>query len=181
VLEAHLPTLGGWRYRDEEIHLWTFLVTSLPDGTLGVAYHAALRASGGTGTYTWSLARGAFPPGLTLKSAGTISGIPTTAGTFAFTVSVSDPVTLSLSITILAAPAVATTSATPAPALVSNTPPPATASTTLAATGSEVSNLVTAPGQQRQNMSSRHPGTKGGMVRTQLNGLITAGDTTFGR
>ena len=126
----------------------SILVASLPDGTVGVAYQATLSASGGTGTYTWSVASGSLPPGLTLSGGGTISGTPTTTGTFAFIVSVSDPVTQPLSITILPASAVATAKApseasTPAPALVSSAPPPATSSPTLAVTGSDVDRLVT--------------------------------------
>ena len=126
----------------------SIFVASLPDGTVGVAYQATLSASGGTGTYTWSVASGSLPPGLTLSGGGTISGTPTTTGTFAFIVSVSDPVTQPLSITILPASAVATAKApseasTPAPALVSSAPPPATSSPTLAVTGSDVDRLVT--------------------------------------
>jgi len=41
-------------------------------------------AAGGSGTYTYTLTNGALPPGLTLAGNGTISGVPTTLGSFSF-------------------------------------------------------------------------------------------------
>ena len=68
---------------------------SPPDGTVGVAYSHYLVASGGIGPpYTFTQVGGILPPGLTLTSSGTdaglISGTPTAAGRFEFTVDVSD-------------------------------------------------------------------------------------------
>lgn len=57
----------------------------LPSGTRAVAYSVALVATGGTPPYTWSLVSGTLPAGLSLSSAGVLSGIPTTAGTSNFT------------------------------------------------------------------------------------------------
>jgi hypothetical protein len=64
--------------------------TPLAGATLSGAYSAALSASGGVTPYTWSLASGSLPPGLTLSSSGTISGTPTSTGAFPFTVQVTD-------------------------------------------------------------------------------------------
>ncbi|MGH3117908.1 MAG: Ig domain-containing protein [Gaiellales bacterium] len=48
-------------------------------------------ASGGVQPYTWSVVTGELPPGLELpRRENTISGTPTTAGTFTFTVRVTD-------------------------------------------------------------------------------------------
>jgi hypothetical protein len=64
--------------------------TSLPGGTVGLVYPATtLQATGGDGSYTWSVTGGALPAGLTLSSGGVLSGTPTTAGTSSFTVQVS--------------------------------------------------------------------------------------------
>ena len=64
--------------------------TSLPDGVVGSAYSATLQATGGNGSYTWSILSGSLPDGLSLSSMGEISGTLTTVGTFSFTVEVTD-------------------------------------------------------------------------------------------
>jgi len=71
---------------------------------VGAAYTATLAAAGGTPPYTWSIASGALPAGLTLTAAtGVISGTPTATGTASFTVKVtagSQSVTKALSVTV---------------------------------------------------------------------------------
>ncbi|HKV25419.1 MAG TPA: DUF4082 domain-containing protein, partial [Candidatus Acidoferrum sp.] len=64
--------------------------TALPNGTVSVAYTQALSATGGTSPYSWSLASGSLPSGLSLASSGTISGTPTTAANSSFSVQVRD-------------------------------------------------------------------------------------------
>jgi len=69
------------------------LALTCPSGTaqVGVAYSSALVASGGVAPYTFSIAIGALPPGLSLNSStGAVSGTPTTAGTYNFTAQVVD-------------------------------------------------------------------------------------------
>src|SRR5262249_10843973 len=66
----------------------TITTTALPGARVGVAYSATLTATGGTPPYTWSIASGTLPAGLTLTSAGVISGTPTAIGTSSFTVKV---------------------------------------------------------------------------------------------
>jgi hypothetical protein len=56
---------------------------------VGVPFDATLAATGGFGTYTWSVPTGAVPPGLELVD-GAITGTPTAAGNYAFIASVTD-------------------------------------------------------------------------------------------
>jgi hypothetical protein len=64
--------------------------SSLPSGTQSVAYSQTLTATGGIGSYSWSLSSGTLPTGLTLTNGGLISGTPTAFGTNSFTVQVTD-------------------------------------------------------------------------------------------
>jgi hypothetical protein len=68
----------------------TITTTTLPDGTIDSGYSAALSATGGVVPYTWSLAAGQLPAGLTLDAnSGVISGTPSgPAGTSTFDVRV---------------------------------------------------------------------------------------------
>jgi hypothetical protein len=60
-------------------------------GQVNVAYDSSLVAAGGVPPYTFAIANGSLPPGLTLNtSTGAITGTPTTAGTFNFTAQVVD-------------------------------------------------------------------------------------------
>jgi len=80
----------------------TITTASLPNGTVGTAYSQTLAATGDT-PITWSLESGTLPTGLTLATSGTISGTPSTANTFTFTVKATNnagSITKSLSITI---------------------------------------------------------------------------------
>jgi hypothetical protein len=64
---------------------------SLPDAALGTRYAARLAAAGGTSPYTWAVASGSLPPGVSLDpSAGTLSGPPAVTGTFTVTVRATD-------------------------------------------------------------------------------------------
>lgn len=69
----------------------TISTTSLPNGTVGIAYNQNLTATGGTGNYAWSVTAGSLPGGIVLSSAGVISGTPATQGNSSFTVQLSDP------------------------------------------------------------------------------------------
>ena len=60
-------------------------------GTQGAIYSSGIVASGGSGTYTFTLASGALPTGVTLNAVtGVISGTPSVSGTFSYTVKVTD-------------------------------------------------------------------------------------------
>ncbi|WP_371108270.1 putative Ig domain-containing protein [Rhizobium sp. RCC_161_2] len=64
--------------------------SSLPAGTVATAYSQTVTASGGTSPYSYGVTAGALPPGLTLSSTGALSGTPTAAGTFNFTIAATD-------------------------------------------------------------------------------------------
>ena len=83
-------------------YVWTFTTIAVADttaptittastlsaGKVGTAYNLQLEATGGTPPYSWSVSAGGLPAGLSLSTAGVLSGTPTTAGTFSFTVQV---------------------------------------------------------------------------------------------
>jgi arabinan endo-1,5-alpha-L-arabinosidase len=83
--------------------------SSLAAATVGTAYSASLAASGGSGTgYSWTVSSGSLPSGLSLAASGSISGTPSTAGTFDFIAQVTDSAshtaTADLSIAVASAP-----------------------------------------------------------------------------
>jgi hypothetical protein len=87
--------------------------TSLPNGIVGTAYNQTLTATGGAGTLAFTVSVGTLPAGLTLSSAGAITGTPTAVGMSSFTVKVADSsiggpqsATKALSITVNQAPAI---------------------------------------------------------------------------
>jgi len=73
--------------------------TSLLAGIYGIPYSSTLLATGGNVPYTWSISSGALPTGLSLTTAGVITGTPTALGTSAFVVKVTDSSTIQLNAT----------------------------------------------------------------------------------
>jgi hypothetical protein len=62
-----------------------------PRAEVGIRLTTTPTATGGTGTYAWSISSGALPAGVALNpTKGTISGTPQTAGRFAFDLSAAD-------------------------------------------------------------------------------------------
>src|SRR5207237_808903 len=112
-------TLGGSGSKSYTVTInpaVTVTTPSLPGGTQGSAYSQAISATGGTGSMAFTST--ATPPtGPTLSSVGVLSGTPTTAGTFTFSVNATDsasptPNTGSQSYTVTINPAVAITTPT---------------------------------------------------------------------
>lgn len=69
----------------------SIVTTSLPNAPTGQAYQHKLTAKGGVAFYDWRVTGGALPAGLTLdRFTGTLSGTPSTTGTYAFTVELRD-------------------------------------------------------------------------------------------
>ena len=65
--------------------------TALPAAVAGQTYSVTFAATGGVGPYTWTVATGStLPAGLTLTAGGVLSGTPTTAGSYAFSITVTD-------------------------------------------------------------------------------------------
>lgn len=98
---------------------------TLPGGSVGTPYSQIVSGSGGTSPYTFAVSSGALPTNLVLNGAtGAITGTPTTAGTFTFTITATDAVGCSGSrlytVTIASA-------GCPAITLAPTTLPPATA------------------------------------------------------
>jgi parallel beta-helix repeat protein len=93
---------GGYASRFQEFSIFT---AELPDGRENKAYEARLEACAGAEPYTWAITNGSLPDGLGLDTnSGNISGTPTRAGVFDFTVTATDAAqiaaTAELSITI---------------------------------------------------------------------------------
>jgi Metallo-peptidase family M12B Reprolysin-like len=81
-------SLGRYTIRvTDEIQPFTAPATVTPGATVGVPYSTRLTAVGGTAPFAWSTSE-APSPGLTLADDGTVSGMPTTAGTTSSTVQV---------------------------------------------------------------------------------------------
>lgn len=68
--------------------------TTMPTGFTGLTYAGTIQAVGGTGPYTWSLASGNLPTGLSLDGSTSttlgFTGTPSTTGTSNFTIQVQD-------------------------------------------------------------------------------------------
>src|ERR1017187_3709252 len=86
-------SLGAFFDLKCEIKIGPPLTLTCPKSTgqVGVAYASSLVAKGGVKPYTFSIIAGSLPAGLTLNpTTGTITGTPTTPGTFNFTAQVVD-------------------------------------------------------------------------------------------
>lgn len=80
-----------WRSFVIEAALTISTETPLPDAEEDIAMDSVTFAvTGGIAPYTWAVASGTLPPGLTLSSGGVLSGTPTTVGTSTFTVEAED-------------------------------------------------------------------------------------------
>ena len=103
-----------------------FTGTTLPNATAGSPYSSTIQAGGGAAPYTFvapssPIVPYPLPDGLTLSTAGTLSGTPTTAGNYTFAVTVTDnnksQATATFSLTVLPPLAIVTASPLPAAAV----------------------------------------------------------------
>jgi large repetitive protein len=122
-------TMTGFNSAGEEIVSANFCFGSVeipvltisgapPSGTVAIAYATLLTSNGPAAAFV--VQSGALPPGLTMNSAGAISGTPTQAGVYNFTVlvgaelgGIAQTATAPFSITINAAPVAATNVSVP--------------------------------------------------------------------
>ena len=70
--------------------LLSITTASLAQAIQNAAYSASIAISGGVAPYVFSVVSGSLPPGITLNSAGALSGSPTSSGLFSFTTQVAD-------------------------------------------------------------------------------------------
>ena len=64
--------------------------STLPNGQVGTMYSSSIASTGGLGTVLFVVSFGTLPPGLTLSAQGALSGTPTSASSFAFTIAAVD-------------------------------------------------------------------------------------------
>jgi hypothetical protein len=110
-----------------------------PAGAVGVAYSAQLGTAGGTAPYTYSSPSG-LPNGVSLNSAGLLSGTPTANGTYTITYSVKDSTTSSAGGSYTQPQSVTfVVSSVPTVSAVSPTTGPVTGGTSVTITGTNLS------------------------------------------
>jgi sugar lactone lactonase YvrE len=68
----------------------TLSPASMPAGTVGSSYRQTVTASGGKAPYRYTISSGTLPSGLSLTTAGVLSGLPVANGTFGFTIKATD-------------------------------------------------------------------------------------------
>ena len=93
VVGADSATVGGnllqgsaYVFASPDCPTITLDPANLRDGVVGASYSQTVTASGGTGAYQFSLSDGSLPPGLSLSQNGQITGAPTVAGVYRFTI-----------------------------------------------------------------------------------------------
>jgi hypothetical protein len=133
---TNLPlTISGTVPANGNSSALSITMSSFYAGAVGNSYSQTLAASGGSGTYTFTITSGSLPAGLTLGSGGSITGTPTTAGTVSFTAQVSDSAQATSSrqfdITIDAPAATTPAYTPPTETTPTYTPPTSTPSTSL--------------------------------------------------
>jgi sugar lactone lactonase YvrE len=129
---AQLISLSGTGIATTAISFTLPASTTLTAGTVGVAYGPVIfQATGGTSPYQYTISGGALPAGMSLSSAGSLTGTPTASGAFSITVLATDTdsVTGSQTYSLSAGKATATITVGDLAQTYSGSPLPATATT----------------------------------------------------
>ncbi len=77
--------MGAYEYQAAP-SVVTLTAPGVSTATVGVAFSQNFTAAGGTAPYSYSVASGSLPPGLSLATTGVLSGTPTQSGSFTITV-----------------------------------------------------------------------------------------------
>jgi hypothetical protein len=144
---------------------------TLPAGTVGAPYDASLTETGGTAPFIWTVPPDQLPPGLTLTGAS-IVGSPTAAGTYPFSVEVTDSSNPEL------------TETQPLSIVVGSAPPPVSITTSAlvdATAGNSYGAVLTAQGGTPPYKWSVFRGSlPGGLTLNPQAGTITGAATSAG-
>lgn len=95
IFYTYNPSISNFQINTATIQVRssiTYSPSNPSSATVGVVYNQSIATpvSGGTVPYTYSLASGSLPTGITLLSNGTLSGTPTAGGVFNFVAKVTD-------------------------------------------------------------------------------------------
>jgi uncharacterized protein (TIGR03437 family) len=142
----------------------------LPVGTTGAAYSQSVTPAGGVPPYTWSIANGTLPAGLTLSSAGVISGTPSAPGISQFTALVTDGASAIASVTYRLT-VIAPGGITPPGSIVTSTVPAASIRVFLDSSGNTYS-----AGVYAATGNSVPPPVSPGAAQGQSNGGMNCGE-----
>lgn len=85
-------SLGNIAQSEQTVQIYQVIASgAAPDGLVGVAYsESPYSSTGGTAPYTYAVSSGSVPTGLSLGSSGELSGTPSAAGTFTFSLQSTD-------------------------------------------------------------------------------------------
>ena len=91
VLDSTRPVkYGDFQTLTVTVDPMTVATTSLPTGVTGQSYKGKLLTHGGKGFLKWTIDAGTLPPGLKMSASGSITGKPTTPGSYALTFRATD-------------------------------------------------------------------------------------------
>lgn len=94
VVDANQNGVADWYELLRSLSPALTTASPLAGGFVNATYSQTFAAGGGTAPYAYAISGGTLPAGLSLSSAGVLSGTPTAGGIFSFTVQATDAVAL---------------------------------------------------------------------------------------